>query len=94
MAKMKQLVKLEGFGNVQMLDADIPEPDPDGVVVEVKRSLISRGSELFRRYVMEERVRGLNRAVSAEEARANFLEGASGKSLWDQISGIFRGGRR
>ena len=28
MAKMKQLVKLEGFGNVQMLDADIPEPRP------------------------------------------------------------------
>ena len=54
MAKMKQLVKLEGFGNVQMLEADVPEPDPDGVVVEVKRSLISRGSELFKRYVAEE----------------------------------------
>ena len=54
MTKMKQLVKLEGFGNVQMLEADIPRPDPDGVVVEVKRSLISRGSELFKRYVAEE----------------------------------------
>ena len=54
MTKMKQLVKLEGFGNVQMLEADIPQPDPDGVVVEVKRSLISRGSELFKRYVAEE----------------------------------------
>ena len=54
MTKMKQLVKLEGFGNVQMLEADIPQPDPDGVVVEVKRSLISRGSELFKRYVAAE----------------------------------------
>ena len=54
MAKMKQLVKLEGFGNVRMLEADVPQPDPDGVVVEVKRSLISRGSELFKRYVAEE----------------------------------------
>ena len=54
MTKMKQLVKLEGFGNVQMLEADIPQPAPDGVVVEVKRSLISRGSELFKRYVAEE----------------------------------------
>ena len=52
--KMKQLEKLEGFGNVQMLEADIPEASEDGVVVEVKRSLISRGSELFKRYVAEE----------------------------------------
>ena len=37
-----------------MLEADIPQPDADGVVVEVKRSLISRGSELFKRYVAEE----------------------------------------
>ena len=56
MAKMKRLVKLEGFGNVQMLEADVPAPGPDEVVVKVNRSLISRGSELFRRYVMEEAV--------------------------------------
>ena len=55
---------------------------------------VDAGEEGRIRDVMEERVRGLNRAVSAEEAWANFLEGASGKSLWDQISGIFRGGRR
>ena len=56
MAKMKRLEKLEGFGNVQMVEADIPVPKPDEVLVKVKRSLISRGSELFRRYVMEEAV--------------------------------------
>ena len=28
MTKMKQLVKLEGFGNVQMLEADIPAARP------------------------------------------------------------------
>ena len=55
---------------------------------------VDAGEEGRIRDVMEERVRGLNRAISAEEAWANFLEGASGKSLWDQISGIFRGGRR
>ena len=27
MAKMKRLVKLDGFGNVQMLDDDVPEPN-------------------------------------------------------------------
>lgn len=56
MSKMQQLVKLEGFGNVRMAEAEIPKPGPDEVLVKLKRSLISRGSELFRRYVMEEAV--------------------------------------
>ena len=54
MPKMMQLEKLDGFGNVRMVEVDVPTPGPDEVLVEVKRSLISRGSELFRRYVAEE----------------------------------------
>ena len=54
MAKMKRLVKLEGVGNVLMEEADIPTPGANEVLIEVKRSLISRGSELFKRYVMPE----------------------------------------
>ncbi len=53
---MKQLQKLAGFGNVRMIEVERPEPGPGQVLVEVKRSLISRGSELFRRYVLEESV--------------------------------------
>ena len=56
MSKMKQLVKLEGFGNIKMMDADIPVPDQDGILAKVHRSLISRGSELFKRYVAEEKL--------------------------------------
>ena len=56
MTKMSRLEKLDGFGNVQMVEVDVPSPAPDQVLAQVKRSLISRGSELFRRYVMEERV--------------------------------------
>ena len=56
MTKMSRLEKLDGFGNVQMVEVDVPSPAPDEILAHVKRSLISRGSELFRRYVMEERV--------------------------------------
>jgi|AP95_1055475.scaffolds.fasta_scaffold13218_4 threonine dehydrogenase-like Zn-dependent dehydrogenase len=56
MTKMLQLEKLEGVGNVQMTEADIPAPASDEVQIKVRRSLISRGSELFRRYVMPEAV--------------------------------------
>ncbi len=50
---MMRLEKLEGFGNVRMVESEVPTAGPDDVVVEVKRSLISRGSELFARYVKE-----------------------------------------
>ena len=56
MARMKRLEKLTGFGNVQMVEVERPEPEPDQMLVKVNRSLISRGSEIFRRYVLEEAV--------------------------------------
>ena len=56
MPRMKQLEKLDGFGNVKMIEVDRPEPGTGQLLVRVNRSLISRGSELFRRYVLEEAV--------------------------------------
>ena len=56
MERMKQLEKLDGFGNVQMVEVDRPQPGQDQLLIRVRRSLISRGSELFRRYVLEEAV--------------------------------------
>lgn len=53
MPTMMRLEKLEGFGNVRMVESEVPTAGPDDVVVEVRRSLISRGSELFARYVKE-----------------------------------------
>lgn len=50
---MMRLEKLQGVGNVQMMETEVPTAGPDDVVVKVKRSLISRGSELFARYVKE-----------------------------------------
>ena len=43
MARMKRLEKLDGFANVQMVEVEQPEPGPDQMLIEVKRSLISRG---------------------------------------------------
>lgn len=56
MPTMKQLEKLDGFGNVKMVEVERPEPGPNQILVKVVRSLISRGSELFRRYILEEAV--------------------------------------
>lgn len=56
MTTMLRLEKLEGVGNVQMTTAAQPAPAADEVQIKVSRSLISRGSELFRRYVMPQAV--------------------------------------
>ena len=53
---MKRLVKQEGFGNVRLVEDPIPVPSRGEFLVKLTRSLISRGSELFRRYVREEAV--------------------------------------
>ena len=56
MATMQRLEKHDGIGNVQMVEVDVPSPGPQDALVQVNRSLISRGSELFARYVKEEAV--------------------------------------
>ncbi len=56
MTTMKRLEKLEGVGNVQMVEVDTPSPDSDEALIKVHRSLISRGSELFARYVKPQAV--------------------------------------
>lgn len=49
---MWRVGKHEGLGNIVMEQVPIPELGPNEVLVRVHRSLISRGSELWRRYVM------------------------------------------
>lgn len=52
---------------------------------------LDAGEEGRLRDIVEERVRGLARATSAEQAWGRFLAGMGRRSLWDQIKGIFRG---
>ena len=50
---MWRAAKGEGVGNVFLEQVPVPEPGPEEVLTRTRVSLISRGSELWRRYVME-----------------------------------------
>jgi threonine dehydrogenase-like Zn-dependent dehydrogenase len=53
---MWRVAKHEGVGNVVLEQTPVPEPGPLDVLVKTHVSLISRGSELWRRYVLDEAV--------------------------------------
>ena len=53
---MIRVIKPEGFGNIQLEDVPIPAINSHQVLVRTETTLISRGSELFRRYIKEEAV--------------------------------------
>ena len=84
MTKMKRLEKLEGVGNVQMVEVDMPSPGPQDALVKVNRSLISRGSELFARYVKEQ-------AVSPESM--GYSDSGTVIEVGPQVAGIKKGAR-
>ena len=50
---MWRAAKGEGVGNVFLEQVPVPQPGPEEVLTRTRVSLISRGSELWRRYVME-----------------------------------------
>ncbi|MGH2352477.1 MAG: zinc-dependent alcohol dehydrogenase [Chloroflexota bacterium] len=57
MAKMMwRVAKHEGVGNVVLEQVPVPEPGPGQVLARTQVSLISRGSELWRRYALDEAV--------------------------------------
>ena len=53
---MVRVIKPEGFGNIQLEDVPIPDIESRQVLVRTQTTLISRGSELFRRYIKQEAV--------------------------------------
>ena len=55
---------------------------------------LDAGEEGKVRDIMDERVRGLERSASAEEAWGKFLGKMGNKGVWDSIKGMFGGGRR
>ena len=53
---MLRVAKPEGFGNIVLEEAPMPPVGPQDVRVRSKVSLISRGSEILRRYMHEEAI--------------------------------------
>ena len=84
MTTMKRLEKLEGVGNVQMIEVDMPSPGPNDALIKVQRSLISRGSELFARYVKQE-------AVSPEIM--GYSDAGDVTEVGSEVSGVGAGDR-
>ena len=99
---MMQVAKPEGFGNVVLEEVPIPECGPNDVLVKNKVSLISRGSEILRRYMHKEAidpaimgysVGGVVAAVgeAADDIsfeQAAFLPLVSGALTWSLVPGI------
>ena len=81
---MKRLAKGEGYGNVYLEDADMPQLTSRSVLVRAHTSLISRGSEILRRYraegpvdpaIMGYSLAGTVTAVGDEARAAGFVPG-------------------
>lgn len=55
---------------------------------------LDAGEEGLMRDVLEDRVRGLQRAATAEEAWGDLIRGVSGGGVWDRVKDMFRGNRK
>ncbi len=53
---MKRVAKAQGKGNIFIEEVDTPAVGPTEVLVRAERSLISRGSEIWRRYDRDEAI--------------------------------------
>ena len=75
MPRMVQLAKLDGFGNVQRVEVERPEPGPEQMLVEVKRRGRWAADSSVRRYEKHARVlRELERLPADVIAYAKVVE--------------------
>ena len=85
---MKRMAKPEGRGNVMLEDAPIPEPGYGEVRVKAVRSLISRGSEIGRRYVMEEAIDPQMMGYSMAGTVDALGEGVEHLAIGDRVGAV------
>ena len=81
-----RIIKPKGFGNIRLQDAPVPEISARQVLVRTEATLISRGSELFRRYIEEEavpqRTMGYSLAGTVEQVGAAVTEYRVGQRVF------------
>ena len=73
---MLQVTKPEGFGNIQLKEVPMPTMNARQVRVAANTTLISRGSELFRRYIMEEGGSTVNYGLLTHRCCRNRWDGS------------------
>ena len=86
--RMLRVAKHAGVGNIAMEEVEIPQPGPGEVLVRLEASLISRGSEILRRYRMEEPVDHSMMGYSDAGVVAAVGEGVEGISLGDRVCAV------
>ena len=79
---MKRVAKHAGQFNIVIEEAEVPKIGPTEVLIRAERSLISRGSELWRRYIREEaidpRIMGYSLAGQVTEVGAQVKQFKAG----------------
>lgn len=89
MATIRRVAKPEGFGNIVVEEAPMPTFGPREVLVQSRVSLISRGSEILRRYMHDEaidaRIMGYSVAGNVSEIGA---EAVGSFAVGDQVAAV------
>lgn len=83
-----RVVKLAGVGNIGLEEIPIPEPGEGEILVRLHRSLISRGSEIGRRYLAEEALDHRIMGYSAAGEIAALGPGAVGFAIGQPVVAV------
>ena len=82
---MWRAAKGEGVGNVFLEQVPVPDPGPEEVLARTRVSLISRGSELWHRYVLEGPVRPDAMGYSTTGTVEAAGDGVTGFAAGDRV---------
>lgn len=85
---MRRLAKPAGVGNIVVEEVEVPRPGPREVLVRVKVSLISRGSELGGRYLKETAVDPAVMGYAAAGEVAQVGEAVEELGVGDRVAAL------
>ena len=85
---MKRVAKPAGAYNIVLEEVDVPKIAATEVLVRAERSLISRGSEIWRRYVREEAIDHRSMGYSMVGRIAELGQEVEGFSVGDLVGAV------